>query len=258
MRSRLRNRNRFGFVAFTAVLVLLVVFGTMFSRPIFNIISALATSFSVEVVEEYTVLSKKVLAARLYDAERELGNVRYQAALYASLVEENQRLLDELGLRTPAESGIGRVIQRPPHTHYDTLLVSLKNGHAVSVGDIALFEGIALGTVEKISGSAALVSLFSSPGRTLDVRVGDPTAIVVAHGLGGGAFVFDVPNEVSLEEGDVMVSASHDTEIIGVVLSITTDPDRTTKRVHARTAASLTDVRFVHFVAPITISREDL
>lgn len=249
MRSRSRNRNYRRFVI-AIVLFLVVSVGILFSSSLFKILSAFFVSFSVETPAEYELLPKNILASRLHDAELELTHVRYQAALYAELIEENARLIKELELPTENEVGIGRVVGTPPQTHYDTLLVSLQDDHSVAVGDIALFDGFVLGSVSEIGSRAALVTLYSSPGTTLDVRVGDPSAIVVAHGLGGGSFVFDTPNEVDFAVGDTVLRAANETHVVGVVRSITGDPDKTSKRVHAQTVIAFPDIRFVRFVRP--------
>lgn len=248
MLSRSHNKKNISFFLLTFGLVAIVIFGILFSGTLFRLASLLIVSFALPPSNEYMLLPKNILASRLSDTERELSQIRYQSVLFTALLEENQRLADELELREPHEVGIGRVISYPPRTHYDTLLVSLKDEHAISKGNLVLFENILLGTVERTASRSALVSLFTSPGTTFDVRVGEPSAIVIAQGLGGGTFIFDVPNEIAIDAGDTVLSVAYGTRMVGVVQSITEDPDRTSKRVHAHSGVSLSDVRFVHFI----------
>lgn len=255
MRSRLRNQRQSRSFFLIFGLFLVVVFGVVFSGTLFRVGSAFISSVSIDPVGEYELLPKNVLASRLNDAERELVNIRYQAALYANLVEENERLTELLSLKTEVETGVGRIIMRPPRTHYDTLLAALGDND-VLINDLALFENFLIGTVREKSGNVALVSLYTAPGNTLDVRVGEPSAIVVAHGLGGGAFLFDVPNEVLVESGDVVTSAAYDTYVVGIVQNVVTDPDRTSKRIYAHSTVSLADIGFVRFTRP-SVSTEE-
>lgn len=257
MRSRSPRPRRILSAVGTVVLIAVLVLGIMFSGTLFRLGSALIASLSLPASREYAQFPRIVLASRLEEAERELSRIRYQATLSSALIAENERLLHELGIREDDETGVGRVVSVPPKTHYDTILVSLKEGHAVSVGDTALFEGVVIGEVERTGNRAALVRLLTSPGLTTDVRIGEPTAIVVAQGLGGGALVFDVPSVVSVAAGDTVLSASSGTHVLGIVRSVVVDPDRTTKRVYAHTVIALSDIRFVHFIRPVTTVSEN-
>lgn len=256
MRSRSPNSRPFAFVLAGLFLAALAGVGIMFSGTLFRVGSALIISLSITETDEYAYVPRAVLASRLEEAETALLRTRYQAALSSALIAENERLVRELDFRGDDESGAGRVVGAPPRTHYDTLLVSVSDGHSIAEGDIALFEGVVLGEVERVSRRAALVRLFTSPGLTTDVRVGEPNAIAVAQGLGGGGYVFDIPSEVSVAAGDSVLSATHGARVLGTVGSVVVDPDRTTKRVYAYTAAALSDIRFVRFVRPVRSSGE--
>lgn len=259
MRSRSSNSVRALGGALLALSALVFIsIGVIFSGTVFRVASSLVVSFSLSPSREYQLMPKSVLASRLEDAERELSRIRYQSIFANALAEENKRLQNELGLREDGESGIGRVIGRPPRTHYDTLLVSLTDGHAVSVGDYAFFEGMLLGTASHVGENAALVELFSSPGKTTDVRIGTPEAIVVAQGLGGGAYIFDVPNDIAVAPGDTARSATHNARVVAIVQNIVVNHDRTTKRIYAHTVASFSDIQFVHFIHPSPFLEDEL
>lgn len=246
MKARLPNR-RFSGVRFLALAAGLAAFAgaVLFHGTVFRIAASAATFFSVSPEEEYRALPARSLASRLADAEEELVRIRYQALLYAGLAEENERLERLLALTTSRTVATARVIARPPQSQYDTLLVALPQGHVVMEGDRVLFEGALIGTVVTVAPSAAQVSLFSSPGGTIDARVGEPSGIVTLKGLGGGAFTFDIPSDVAVHSGDTVVGAQNDTEIIAVVESVASDPDRTSHTVYARAPVSFSDIRFV-------------
>ena len=218
----------------------------IFHGSLFRVASSAVSYFSSSPSEEYRALPNRVLASRLADAEIELSRIRYQALLYAEIIEENSRLSELLGIATQKTIAIGQVIARPPQTHYDTLLVSLQKGHGVHEGDRAVFEGILLGEIVKVSPQGALVSLFSSAGSIIDARIDtEPTGIVSLKGQGGGAFIFEVPQNALLEAGNMLVSAQNDTEVLAIVTGVSTDPDRTVKTVFARAPVSFSELRFI-------------
>lgn len=248
MQSRLgRQRNilspsRIGF-AVGALLILLVI---VFNGFVVSTLSGLVAVVSNPDSGVYDTMPRAVLASRLKDAEEELSRIRYQGLLYALEVEKNQELVSALGLPETKVSARGRVFVRPPRTHYDTLLVSLVEGANVAVGDQAYASGILIGQVAEVDAHTARVALHSSPGTTLDARVGEPSAIVVMRGLGAGSFFLEVPKEVSVAVGDHILLSQSDV-LIAVVQKIIDEPEQTTFRVHAASPINSTDTRIVEF-----------
>ena len=239
---------RTSLLAFAGPVALFVAAASIFifHGSVFRIASATVSYFSSSPSDEYLTLPKRVLASRLADAEVELGRVRYQALLYAEVAEENTRLTELLELSQGEVVAIGRVIARPPRTHYDTLLISLQEGHGAREGDRVVFEGMLLGKIVETSPRGALVSLFSSATSVIDARLNvEPTGIVTLKGQGGGAFVFEVPSNILIEAGNILVSAQHDTDVLAIVTSVSADPDRTVKTVFARAPVSFSELRFV-------------
>ena len=256
MQSRSINRQRnplsparIGFLV-GAVLILLVV---VFNGFVVSVLSGFVSVIVTPSDGMYEHVPRAVLASRLSDAEEELSRVRYQGLLYALEVEKNKELESVLGLREGEVTGRGRVFARPPHTHYDTLLVSLASDSTVAIGDLVYTSGILVGQVSSIDAQIARVSLYSSPGTTLDARVGDPSAIVVMRGLGSGSFFLEVPKEVSIEVGDAILLSQSDV-LVAVVQKIINEPEQTTFRVHAASPVSSTDMRIVEFVKSLPVS----
>lgn len=239
--SRLRGLALVG----AGVVILGVV---LFNNTLFHLLSSFIVSLTLPNEKVYELMPKNVLAARLIDAEQELSRIRAQAVLYADVAREVERLENLLLLAPTQTIATGRVVARPPRTLYDTLLVSLPRGHQVMVGDRALFEGVLLGDVEKVSQETVLVSLYSSPRSQFDARVGSPSATVAVSGVGGGSFIFEVPSEVALVPGDTVVSSFDDTTLIAVVSGVVSRPDTTVQTVYARTPISFSDIRYLSFV----------
>lgn len=177
------------------------------------------------------------------------SSATYQAILYQHVLEENTRLSKLLGLLQDDVAAAGRVVARPPRTLYDTLLIAVTPGADVSPGDFVRFEGIEIGSVTNVTKGSVSVILFSSPGRTTEVTVGNPTAIVVMKGLGGGAFTFEVPSAVALVPGDLVTSAAN-SAVVAIVRSVQREEGSASVRVLASSPASLSDLDYVEFIRP--------
>lgn len=234
------------------VLILLAI---VFNGFITNTLSGVVAFIANPRADVYENVPRSVLVSRLRDAEDELSRVRYQGLLYALEVEKNQELAQVLGLPTSEVSARGRVFARPPKTHYDTLLVSLSDSAQVEIGDQAYASGVLVGEVVETSNRIARVSLYSAPGVTLDARVGEPSAIVVMRGLGGGAFFLEVPKEVAIQEGDAILLAQSET-LVAVAQRIIDEPEQTTFRVNAASPVSATDMHVIEFVKTLPVFDE--
>lgn len=218
----------------------------IFHRSLFGVALSAVSYLSASPSAANLALPKRVLASRLEHAESELSRIRYQALLYSEVREENERLVGLLELSQIEAVAVARVVARPPQTHYDTLLLSLPENHAVKVGDRVVFEGMLLGEIVETAADGALAALFSSADSVIDARLDtEPTGIVTLKGQGGGAFTFEVPNAVPVEAGDTLVAAGRDTEVLAVVTQVSVDPDRTVKTVFARAPVSFSELRFV-------------
>lgn len=245
MRERFRTRNQrpfFRVAALIALIALFVLFGTGFGPFIRDVfVGALVT---VEP-DEYALLSKETLAARLKDAEQELSRTRYQSILFTLLTEENDRLRAAANAVSVSGGITARVLGRPPQTHYDSLLIDRGTRDGLSSEDLVVFEGVALGRVTSLGARSATVELFSSPGSEHDVLLGNPPAISIARGLGGGAFELSVPQEVSVETGDTIRLPASESLVLGVVLGIMFEPNDISKVIRFSTPVSFAELDFV-------------
>jgi len=234
-------------VAVVLFVVLFAIFGSLFGPPLRNIfVSVVAPSEE----GEYALLSRGALIARLSDAESELTRIRYQAALYGLIAEENVRLRDAANaVKISGGVGVtGRVISRPPQTIYDSLLLDAGGDRGVSAGDLVVFENVALGRVVAVTERSATVRLFSSPGSSQDVLVGSPVAVSTARGLGGGAFELSVPQSVTVEKGDTVRLPGTEAYALGVVADISSTATDVSKLVRFSGVGSLADFDFVRII----------
>ncbi len=221
-------------------------YGGSFVRGVF------ATLVSGAPNLEYAALSRSALISRLTDAERGLSHIKYQALLYALLVEENEKLR-KAAHRSESPAGVvGRVLSRPPRTHYDTLLIDVGREQGVSVHDLVIFDGVALGTVVTSDSRVSVVSLFSTPGSETDVTIGTPQAFAVARGMGGGAFEVFVPQGISVLSGDVVRFPATESLVLGMVTDVSHVSTDVLQKVRVRASRALADLDFVRIIPSST------
>lgn len=232
---------------FAIIFLILIILLIVFNQTIGGFLGHFVSIFSIQKGAVYGALPKSVLASRLLDAEEEISKIKYQSLLYTLNLEELNELKNSLGLPESEVFLRANIISRPPRTNYDTILVSYKEKGDLEVGDLAFVSGVFIGSVAEVNNSTAIVSMLSSPGNTLDIRAGDPSAIVVGRGLGGGAFSFDIPKEVLLSVGDVVSTGSGDSYVVAVVSSVIKTAEHTTARVYANTPININNARVIEF-----------
>src|SRR3989344_881261 len=237
--------------AFFIFFILLFFYGGSFLRGMFATLTAQAPD------PAYALLSRSALASRLHDAEQELSRIRYQALLYALVAEENKELRGLLRASEIPTGIVARVLARPPRTHYDTLLVDVGSEKGMSVGDLAIFEGIGLGTVVTSDTRTSIISLFSTPGFETDVIVGTPHAVAVAHGLGGGAFEVLLPQGIVVMPGDIVRLPGSESLVVGIVSNVARAPADVLQQVLFHSPVSMSDLDFVRIV-PSFLKEENI
>lgn len=196
----------------------------------------------------YAATPRAVLVERLESAEAEAERTRYQAIVYQTVVDQYEALKQEAGQRSEDAFMTAQVIARPPKTHYDTLLLAAGSDDGVRVGDRVEAERVLLGEVSAVSAGTATVSLFSTPGSERDVRVGEPSAIVILSGQGGGAFEASIPTTVLMKAGDVAVDEATGlvVALVGSVTHAPTDVAAVVRLSLPVALSTLTEVSLTH------------
>ena len=228
------------------------LYGGSFVRGAFATLIAGAPSL------EHASLSRSALSSRLADAERELTRTRYQALLYVLVAEENKKLREATGASEAPAGIVGRVLSRPPRTHYDTLLLDVGVEQGVSVHDLVIFEGVALGTIVTVDSRTSVVSLFSTPGSETDVIIGTPRAVAVARGLGGGAYEVSVPQGITIAPTDIVRVSATESLVLGIVSDVSLVPADVLQTVRFRTPLALADLDFVRIISSTPSEKAEL
>ncbi len=205
------------------------------------------TLLARSVIPEYALYSRATLEQRLKDSESNRLLTEYQALLYTHTVQKISELEKALALR-PLETYISaRVIARPQHTHFDSLVIDQGSSAGVVVGDTVTAFGVMVGSVSSVSRNSAVVQLTSSPGSTRDFELGEPRAVVVAEGKGGGSFEALVPRDVELAVGDVVtdIESGYPGAVVRGIASSTSDVTHT---LYLSLPVALVDISVVSLV----------
>lgn len=197
----------------------------------------------------YEGVSRDTLVSRLQVAEEELTRIRYQAYLYELVSKENAELRNVSSVESFSKTVPARVLARPPRTHYDTLILDVGAASGIRENDLVVWNQVLLGTIVSVGPSTATVELLSSPGNVFDAILGTPQAVAVAKGMGGGAFELALPQNITLEVGEVVRAQHSDTLIAGVVVSFEAKPSDATQTVTMRSPVSMQALDYVSVVS---------
>lgn len=153
---------------------------------------------------------------------RELAALADIRAELEAAKAENESLKSALGRRGGRDLLLAAVLLKPSRSPYDTLLVDVGAEDGLAGGERAFAQGdILIGEVARVDEKTSLVSLYSSPGRRFDARLGKYDFEAV--GEGGGEFEAVVPNALEVKEGDDIIAPSLNRAVLGRVVGIRTD-----------------------------------
>jgi cell shape-determining protein MreC len=147
----------------------------------------------------------------------------------AALTAQNESLLDEVGaisgLAAAPKSIIAGVVARPPESPYDTIVVAAGSAEGVTVGQEAFAEGgVPCGTVTSAIAHFSRITLFSSPGTTLQAWVGSEHIPLVIQGSGAGTFTASADRSAGIAVGDSVFVAGPGGQVIGTIERVDSAP----------------------------------
>lgn len=249
MSYRRRNKKFITIIFFVFILIILIsvfnfvwpqsaarfIFSPMFSvrEFVFKPFSALATSFK----------DKQNLENRIKELEDQ--NARLKVSVTVQNFVSRQIEDYNLELQKNDQGMISKVLNRPPYSPYDTLLI-LKGDHNIEVGDLVFIRGVYIGDVESVDIYTAVVKLRSASGEKTLVRIGDIE--VEAEGKGGGQFNVRIPKDSILQTGDAVTVPLLNYSILGSVGQIIEDPLATFKTVYFSIPVAFQEMNFVSVV----------
>lgn len=190
------------------------------------------------LLEENAILKEKVSSLEL-------------TILSLSRGQTQEEILMELaGRKKSPDTIIAAVLTRPPQSPYDTIIIDAGSRDAIVLGsEVSLSEGPILGKVSEIFPNRAKVKLFSSSGEETGAILERGNVPVTLKGQGGGNFKITLPQDVSVEKGDRILSADISSRLIAVVGEVSSEATDSFKEVLAKSPTNIFNLRFV-FVSP--------
>jgi cell shape-determining protein MreC len=251
MMMHYRKKNKKSYLLFFVVTLVILLLGFIglrwpqavartFSNPIITVKNVVTKPFSIIYT---TFKSKKALEQKVMSLEEEL--IKSKISLISQNFVNSQIEDYNLELEKKTQGEISKVLNRPPFSPYDTLLI-LKGDNQIEVGDLVFVHGLYVGEIASTDNYTATVKMRSSSGEKTVVRVGHVE--IEAEGKGGGQFIIKIPKDLELNVGDAVMVPSLNYSLIGSVGEIKEDPVATFKTVYFSIPIAFEDMNFVSVV----------
>lgn len=243
------------------VIIIVVITLALFQVFKFNPFSRLLHSVvRPAVVSELTVItkinqffellkSKRSLVEENIKLKEQLVELQPSTYLINTLKTENSELKALLNRDIPDTAILASVLVKPSVSLYDTLIVDVGEDQGISEGDLVLVHGdFVIGNIAEVYRKTALVTLFSSEGREMDVTLGSEHLLVKALGRGGGNFETRLPRGVEVIIGDIVVLPNISTQIFGVVERIIVTPADQFQTILFKNPVNMAEVTWVEIL----------
>jgi rod shape-determining protein MreC len=232
-RNNRRKKKSFfvivGFVCLMLVVSLLSVFAPHFFSSVVQV-SSKPFAFSRDALTASvgdvfgSLKSKEALVSENSNLEQQLAllnTVEDERDMYKS---ENQDLEGLLGNGPTTEKTVlGRVLEEPGFSPYDTAVIDVGTHDGVENGDMVYADSATvLGYVSSAGTYTSTIVFYSSSGQKLNVFIGSSTVEASVAGLGGGNLEVELPRNTDVHQGDTVVLADDPEQLIGTVQSINT------------------------------------
>lgn len=172
-----------------------------------------------------------------------------QSKSYETLLAENMHLKELMGRSEREHSILARVLSRPPFEVYDTFVIDVGVRDGITVGALVFGKGsFVIGSITRVMDRSSVVTLASAPGETRTVMVaesstGDKLATssrdtlsedheLVFTGIGGGGFRTQVPKQLHIAPGTVMVLPALLPSYLGIVTAEFVPEDGSLKEIY--------------------------
>ncbi len=248
-----KNKKNIIFYFILIIILLLGAFSIVWPQTMTRIIFAPGFIVRDYVLKPFSNLGtafkdKQNLEERIKFLEEE--NEKLKISKIAQSFVDAQIADYTLELEKNSQGMISKVLNRPPFSPYDTLLI-LKGDHNIEVGDLAFIRGVYLGDIESVETHTATVRLRSTSGQKTLVRVADIE--IEAEGKSGGQFIIKVPKDSEIKSGDAVMVPNLDYVLLGSVGQIVEDPIATFKTVYFSIPVAFQDMNFVSIVKKYSV-----
>ncbi|MEK7539000.1 MAG: rod shape-determining protein MreC [Patescibacteria group bacterium] len=168
-----------------------------------------------------------------------------------NLLEERVAILEEsLGRKGNDNRILAKVLWVPGRTPYDTFVVDVGSEQEVSLGDLVVYAGAGVvGEVMEVYERSAKIKLYSFPGETREVLVGEAEIPGTAVGRGMGNFEVKIPRDSLVLSGDWVFLPPHTTGqdkfILGTVGFVEKKPEESFDHILFRAPFNTAEIQTV-------------
>ena len=192
---------------------------------------------------------KQVLLYENKELREEITRLELSSIGAFVLRQENEDLKQFLNRKDARELIAAAVLARPNRTLYDTFVVDVGRRDGVTKGARVFGVGdVAIGSVEDVYARTSLISLYSTPGRSIEALLGNAESELVAIeaiGRGGGDFETRIPRGIEVFEGHAIFSPELDGGILGIIEEIIALPSDSFQTILLSSPVNIQTLRIV-------------
>lgn len=188
------------------------------------------------------------------DAEHVRAQLASSLALAAdreALRVENEELKRRLGRNVSETRILGAILQRPPASPYDTLVIDVGSQDGVVLGNYVSAGGSTrIGRVSQVYATASRVTLFSAPGEEHQAlvlaRTPEDTVLPInVGGQGGGTLFAEVPAGSDVVVGDTVAFPGIDSSFLANITYVDAQEGESFMLLYMKLPLNPLELRFV-------------
>lgn len=250
---KLKQRKFFNIILLISIFLLLGFFrkpighalswtGHTIAKPFWYLGNSISSSFG-----SYTYLlhSKQTLSDENTMLKEQLANMTLKLEDRNLLVSENNELKEILGRKGERNLVLASILSKPNRSPYDTLIVDTGEESGIFIGQKVYVESTLIGYVAEVYGASSKIILYSSPGESFDVFVGEGQIQAKATGRGGGNFEITLPRETAVPVGSEIALPGIKPVVLGYVEHIISDPRDPFQRILIRGPVNIQELKWV-------------
>ncbi len=159
---------------------------------------------------------------------------------------ENEELKSLLGRASSTPKTLAAILKRPPLVPHDEFIVDIGRDGGIVLGQKVYAPGdVLIGHVVDVMGHTSKVKLLSSPGERYEVLVGEARTPTTAHGRGGGQYLAEVPSDIVVKDGDIIISPALGDAVFGLVTAVVSDPTQPFETILFAPPINIYDLRWI-------------
>ena len=199
----------------------------------------------VQVMRQSSQQADAIRALRIQNSE-----LIARVAELEYIRRDNEKLRSALNRETvEMQFVMARVAGRSPSLLQDYLIIDAGAANGIRVGASVLIDGnILIGTIRETAEKSAIVQLLSHAGEKTEIYFLDAQVSSVAIGKGGGLWETQVPESITVREGEPVLSVGPPDFVIGYVEQVVRSDAGPFHIIRSNHPVSLADVRMVFVV----------